>query len=844
MIDYNKKFGPKLLSFLLFSMSFLGYSQTQPIWTSSEIQKGIEKLNFLGSALYFAAHPDDENTRLISYLASDVQANVAYLSLTRGDGGQNLIGTEIREGLGLIRTQELLQARRVDGGGQFFSTANDFGFSKNPTETFQIWDKEKVMDDAVWIIRNFQPDIIINRFDHRTPGTTHGHHTSSAMISYDAFDIAADKDAFPNQLDRVSVWQTKRLFFNTSTWFYGGQEAFDKADKSNFYQVNIGTFYPEFGLSNNEIAGKSRSMHKSQGFGSRESRGNTTEYLELLKGDSSVDREDLFAGINTTWSRVPGGKHISKKVDKVLAQYDLAHPERSIKDLVKLRKAIYALDNHHWRTIKLKELDAIIAQCAGIYLSFDTNESYGSPGTNFNARLEVISRNSSSQLKGVHIAYYKEDKTVSKNRVDWDVSAMEINTDYSESVTIDIPKNILLSNPYWLNQEPTLGNYQVSDYDYIGKPEAKSVIQAEFDLLIEGEQISFSRELKHRFVDPVRGEVHDPFQVVPEFSLNFQEQVSIFADDQKRELHLKIRAAKNDAQGEVYLVAPKNWIISPSRIPFTIAEKGEELDVVFSVQPPKNSEEVYIEARLADTGVKSLTEVAYDHIPKQYMYQTARQKLARVQVESRGERVAYIMGAGDEVPLAIEQLGYEVDLLEVKQIQKEMLRKYDAVVLGVRSLNVHEELKFKMPVLKDYVFEGGNVIVQYNTSRGLKVDDFSPYAISLSRLRVTDEKAEVRILDPNHPAMNYPNSITSADFDGWVQERGLYFPQQWDSNYHAILGSNDLGESSLDGGLLIAQYGKGYYTYTGYSWFRELPAGVVGAYRIFANLLSLGHEEN
>ena len=295
-------------SFLLLAACIVAF----PTWgqrpekpNAADIYHQIEKLNFLGNVLYIAAHPDDENTRLISYLSNEVLARTGYLSLTRGDGGQNLIGPELRELLGVIRTQELIEARKIDGGEQFFSRANDFGFSKNPTETLQIWDKNQVLSDVVWAIRTFRPDIVINRFDHRSPGTTHGHHTASAMLSMEAFDLANQPNQFADQLAYTQPWQPQRIYFNTSWWFYGSKEKFEKADKSKQAQLQIGVYYPFAGKSNQEIAALSRSCHQSQGFGNTGTRGEEDEYLEFLKGTAPANKNNLFDGIDTTWNRSP-----------------------------------------------------------------------------------------------------------------------------------------------------------------------------------------------------------------------------------------------------------------------------------------------------------------------------------------------------------------------------------------------------------------------------------------------------------------------------------------------------------------------------------------------------------
>ena len=354
----------------------------QPVKPNSvDIYHQIQKLNFLGSVLYIAAHPDDENTRLISYLSNDKKARTAYLSLTRGDGGQNLIGPELRELLGVIRTQELIEARKIDGGEQFFSRANDFGFSKNPTETLQIWDKNQVLSDVVWAIRKFQPDIIINRFDHRSPGTTHGHHTASAMLSMEAFDLANDANQFPNQLQYVSTWQPKRVFFNTSWWFYGSQEKFKAADKTNLINLKIGTYYPALGKSNQEIAALSRSRHQSQGFGSTGTRGEEDEYIEFLKGDMPKDKTNLFEGIDTTWNRIKGGKAIGDILYAVEKNFDFKNPAASVAELVKAYSLIEKLEDKHWKLVKLEEIERIIAACTGLYLEAVTDVQEITPGS-------------------------------------------------------------------------------------------------------------------------------------------------------------------------------------------------------------------------------------------------------------------------------------------------------------------------------------------------------------------------------------------------------------------------------------------------------------------------------
>src|SRR5690625_1924084 len=355
----------KLLIVLSFIVTFLGFAQAPNKPTASEIYESIKQLNFLGSVLFIAAHPDDENTALISYFANDVQARTAYISLTRGDGGQNLIGPELNELLGVIRTQELIQARKLDGGIQYFSRAVDFGYSKNPTETFDFWDKEELLRDLVYRIRAFQPDIIINRFDHRTPGTTHCHYTASAVLGGESFDFAANTEVFKDQLTDVKPWQAKRLFFNDFWFFYVRTEALEKLDQSEKLGIDIGSFYPSLGLSNNEISALRRSAHSSQGFGTSGARGKHMEYLEPIRG--GMPNRDVFEGIDTSWNRLEDGGPIGEILARVEKEYDFRNPAASIPDLLEAYRLVKNIKDSHWQK-KSKEILEVIEASSGLYL--------------------------------------------------------------------------------------------------------------------------------------------------------------------------------------------------------------------------------------------------------------------------------------------------------------------------------------------------------------------------------------------------------------------------------------------------------------------------------------------
>jgi len=814
-------------------------AQVPKKWTSGEIHEGIKKLNFLGSALYVAAHPDDENTRLIAYLANELHAHTAYLSMTRGDGGQNLIGPEIRELLGVIRTQELLAARRTDGGHQFFTRANDFGYSKHPDETFDIWNKEEVLADVVWTIRKWQPDIIINRFDHRSPGSTHGHHTGSAMLAMEAFDLAGETYVYPDQLQHLDTWQPTRQYFNTSWWFYGSQERFQKADKTNLSSIDVGVYYPIKGKSNTEIAAESRSMHKCQGFGSAGTRGSSQEYVEFINGERPADKNDLFSGINTTWSRVPGGAPIGKIVSAIDEAFDYTDPAAVMPLLLEAYEKINALEDGYWKRVKLAEIKDIIQGCMGMFLEATADASSATPGEEMEISLEMINRSDvKALLKRVQLQPIGFDSTLNLS--------MDPNQSYKLFQKITFPEDMNTTNAYWLNKPAKLGMYTVEDQLLKGLPETPREFRVVFEIAVGSATFEVTKEVVFKRTDPVKGEVYQPFEITPPVFVNISEPVYIFASEAPQTISLTLKAGKADIKGSVDLGLPEGWRSEPAQAEFGLGLKSAETSILFKVYPPAGASEGRFSPKVSlDNGQvysRSLVTIAYDHIPTQTVLQEASSRIVKLDLEKRGDRIGYIMGAGDAIPQSLEQIGYQVDLLSDADMDPSNLKKYDAVIVGVRAYNTNLRLRFHQDKLMSYVEQGGTMIVQYNTSRGLKVpsEEIGPYPFKLSRDRVAAEKAEVRILKPNHSVLNFPNQITNKDFEDWVQERGLYFPNEWDPAYTAILSSNDPGEDPKNGGLLVANYGKGHYIYTGYSWFRELPAGVPGAFRIFANLISIG----
>ena len=828
-----------LFSFLLLSVCGLCAQKTaQP--ASADIYNDLKKLEVVGSALYIAAHPDDENTRMIAYLSNHLNVETTYLSLTRGDGGQNLIGTEIKELLGLLRTQELLAARRTDGGNQMFTRANDFGYSKSPEETKEIWNKDAVLSDVVWAIRKLQPDIIINRFSHDSDRKTHGHHTSSAQLSVEAMGLCGNSSAFPDQLSLVSPWKPQRLFFNTSWWFYGSRDKFAKADKSRMIPVDVGVYYPILGKSNTEIAAESRSKHRCQGFGSTGTRGSQMEYLQLIEGSMPKEEGNPFDGIDLSWNRVAGGSIVAKSVAKVIDGFDFARPSQSVVALIALRKEINALSDNPYKRKKIKALDRIILDCAGVYAELRGNTQYVTRGEDVKMDLDVICRNSDAfELVSVSFDGVERDSV-------FEVSFIE-NESKLFQFRAPIPYDMDDRSPYWLREKGSLGMYKVDDRSMVGIPENPDLINAHLTIRLEGEELNVTVPLVYTSTDPAIGQQYFPFDVLPHLTANIEKEVYVFGNNASRSVSIELQAHKEGTKGYIKPILQAGWSVSPTTASFQTTLRGEVQRFEFEITPPEGQSESEMKLNVAfgeEIYDQSLTVVEYEHIPKQVILSKASTKLVKVDLERAGNKVAYIMGAGDKVPENLEQIGYEVDIISEEDISTEALRAYDAVILGIRALNTQKWLEYKTKYLLQYVNEGGNIIYQYNTSRRIDMSKFSPYELQLSRDRVTKEEAEMRMLSPGHPVLNWPNKISDADFDGWVQERGLYFPDKWGKEFQAIISSNDPGETPKDGGLLIAQYGKGYIVYTGYSYFRQLPAGVPGAFRLFANMISLGKNKS
>lgn len=818
--------------FLMLAQGISAFSQTNQPLNSAEIVQGLRKLNTVGSVLYVAAHPDDENTRLLAYLANEKKVRTGYLSLTRGDGGQNLIGKEQGEPLGLIRTQELLAARRTDGAEQFFTRANDFGFSKNPEETFSIWNKDSILSDVVLTIRRFKPDVIVCRFPTTGEGG-HGHHTASAILALEAFDAAADPKRFPEQLKYTQVWQAKRIFWNTFNFGTTNTTA------PNQLKIDIGVYNPLLGKGYGEIAAESRSFHKSQGFGSAKTRGSGLEYFKLLKGDSV--KSDLLEGITTNWNRLKGREKIGKLIESCITAFNPQQPENSIPELVAIYKQIQAMDASdpsaaYWKAQKLKETETLLLACSGLWLEATAADYTGIPGQDAVITVQAVNR-SNSQVKLNSISFMPQSDSST-------ALSLKTNELYTFKHREKLPESMPFSNPYWLNEKHEIGAYHIASPFLIGKPENDAAVKVTFRISIAGLDLNVDRGLVYKYTDPVKGEVYRPFEVLPPATVNIPEKVFVFTDAAPRSIFLTVKANASNVNGTLSLKGSEGWNISVKNPDFKLASKGDEAIIEAVISAAKGAKDGKLEASVSINGksyAKSIRRMEYDHIPYQFILSDAEAGLVNIDLKKTGTNIGYIPGAGDDVPAALKQVGFQVTVLTDELLSNENLSKYNAIVSGVRAYNTNDRLQVHYAKLMEYVKNGGNLIVQYNTNNriGPVQAKIGPYPFTISRDRVTNEKAEVTFSNAKHSALNFPNVISSKDFEGWIQERGIYFATEIDKQYETVLMMNDPNEKASDGSLIIGKYGKGNFVYTGLVFFRELPAGIPGAYRLFVNLLSL-----
>jgi len=830
----------KTCRFFFFSIAFL-YSlqcigQGPVSSNSADILQRLQKLKVLGSVLYVAAHPDDENTRLLAWLSKEKLYRTGYLSITRGDGGQNLIGEEQGVALGMIRTQELLSARRIDGAEQFFTRAFDFGFSKNTEEAFAIWNKEKVLADVVWVIRNFKPDVIITRFPEDSRAG-HGHHSGSAVLAREAFAAAADSTRFPEQLTfGVGTWQAKRILWNTFNFGNTNTTA------ENQFRVDVGVYNPLLGKSFGEIAADSRSQHKSQGFGVPSSRGSAIEYFIPTGGEAP--KNSLMDGIDTSWLRVSDAAGINQKIDQIISSYSYNHPEASVKPLTSLYHDLLQLKDSYWKAQKMKEVQVLIENCAGLFLEASSQQAYAVQGDSLRVNISAVNRSSTNvQLRQVTVDYLDTSMALPL--------LLNRNITFQRRLYIDQSREI--SQPYWIREKMEKGSFNVSEQKMIGKPENPPAFNAVFIVDIEGLTLHINRPVQYKHTDPVKGELFQPLPIVPPISVNTSPGVLLFRRNQpsarsytltttaymdilpsKAVIHNRSSKAEEDIK-DVDLALGKGLSKNFSLPVSNKQMKDMETDAITASVEYKNEQ-------LSQANYLAMASINYDHIPAIRYFYPDGVTILNLDIKTAGKKAGYIRGAGDKVPEALEQLGYEVTYLEETDMTDENLKKFDVIITGIRAYNIHEWLNSAYETLMNFVKAGGTMLVQYNTNNFIgpvRSSRIGPYDFAITNARVTNEESEVEFLDKNNSLLNWPNKISNKDFDGWVQERGIYFADKWSKEFNPLLAMKDPGEKeNRNGSLIMAEYGKGRFIYTGLVLFRQLPAAVPGAYRLFANLIA------
>ncbi len=785
--------------------------------SGAELLRGIDKLGVVGNVLYVAAHPDDENTRLLAWLGNAARVRTGYLSLTRGEGGQNLIGPEQAPLLGIIRTDELLAARSVDGAEQHFTRARDFGYSKTPAETLEVWDHDAILDDVVAVMTRFHPDVVITRFP-PSGAETHGHHTASAMLAVEAFG------KLPPPL------QPKRIVWNRFS--FGGPPPSQEEQRS-LTRLDVGGYDAVLGQSFGELAAQSRSMHKSQGFGVAPSRGEAIEWFRVLAGEPA--KKTIFDGIDLTWARVPGGRAVGEHIARIRGAFLVDAPSRSVPELVALEREMAALPDHPWKAEKLAEVDALIAGCLGLWADATVADHVAVPGGEVAITVSAVNR-SPAPLRLKELRLPGGTRTAVEQ-------PLEPGKPYEFKQAVTLPAETPLTHPYWLELPPERGHWMVKDAALVGLPKS-APLAAELLFTVAGTTLTLLRPLVYKWVDPVAGERSRALEVLPPVSVDPRASLLVFADvTAAKTLAVRIHANRAGAAGALAPTVPQGWRVEPASIPFTLANKGDERELAFKVHAPdgESSATLRFVATVGGAPIsRGVVRIEHPHIPIETLTPAADVKLVRADIKHKRTRIGYIPGAGDEVPEALRQVGYDVTSLNEEQLAHGSLAPYQAIVTGVRAFNVDKRLPYLHDQLMKYVAGGGTLVVQYNTVGGFNPSltaEMGPAPFKITHTRVTEENAQVRLLEPHHSIVSRPNKLAPRDFDGWVQERGLYFAEDFAPAYAPIFGMHDAGEPERTGGLIVARHGKGAFIYTGLAFFRQLPAGVAGAYRLFANLI-------
>jgi LmbE family N-acetylglucosaminyl deacetylase len=844
---------------------------------TSGLALALRRLQTIASVLHTAAHPDDESTELLAYLARGLGARAAYLSLNRGEGGQNGIGPELGEGLGVIRTEELLAARKLDGAEQYFTRAFDFGFTRSAEETLQKWNREEVLGDMVRVIRMMRPLVVVSGFS-GTSRDGHGQHQVAGLLTPEAIKAAADPKRFPEQItqEQLQPWQVLKV--------YG--RVFGNVDRGARAEFDVGAFDPVLGRSYNELASDGRSRHRSQDFGMMQMRGSQVRSFPRLSSavEAPEVEKSLFTGIDTSIVGIakfagnsgaqllPPLLKIQDHAAKALAEFKLEQPAAiaphlaaGLREVRTLRAQLGNLDASAKANVdgllarKEQEFSSALAKAHGVIVDALSSVEIVTPGEAVEVAAHVFIATEAKAAAPVAQLYVPEMWKVEMTKPEpmLPMTGMSFlrfreTPSFVARFKATVPDDAPPTQPYWLAQPRTKEQFAWDNSMPRNLPFAPAVAHAQVELTLSGEKVSLTQPVEYRFADKTFGEIRRALKVAPALTLTTHPSLLVIpagSQNRTREISVEItHNASRKTEGTVRLIAPPTWKVEADNRPLAFTRQNEKTARTFKVTPPAGANGNFALQAIAEANGKSYENgyqvIAYPHIETHYIYRPATTKIEVFDVAvAKGLKVGYVMGSGDDGPQALEQLGVQVKLISPAELASGDLSGYDTIILGIRVYEVNEDVTANNKRLLDYVANGGTLIVQYNKEEFTR-GNFAPYPVQMQRgLRVTDETAPITILEPTHPLFTTPNKITEADWKGWVQERGLYFLSDWDQRYTPLLASSDDPGAALKGGQLIAEYGKGIYVYTAYAWFRQFPAGVPGAYRLFANLVSFSRQK-
>ncbi len=848
----------------------------------AELLRGLDGVK---RVLMIGAHPDDEDTALLAALARGEGVDAAYLSLTRGEGGQNLIGSELFEGLGVVRTEELVAARRLDGAKQFFTRAFDFGYSKGADEALSLWPREELLHDVTWIVRTYRPQVIVSVFS-GTPSDGHGQHQAAGIMAQEVFEAAADPNRFPEQLTGgIETWEVSKLY----------QRAWLDPSGTTF-ALETGRLDPVSGRSYLQVAMASRSQHRSQDMGAAQPLGPSQSGLRFVRAVDGIDPDGaLFAHVDTSLvglvrSDAEAVEYVEayrRDIAKAQGFLSLTDPGAALAPLLSAKSNLSATLNLRVLPARVQEeltqhgerLDQAILASAGVAVDVRSSRDRLVPGETFRIDVEIWN-GGSSQVRSVRPAVDLPSGArarpvtppIPRRRFgpptdgsaqgpsplgDWSAEAVGESRPLGPgefakwSFEVELPDDLPYSVLYHQERPREGAMYQwPQSREHWGLPRNPPRFPASVAVDLGGPVTHWRGGVEYRGVDPARGEFREPLLVLPAVSVALDPGTLVWPTDRRasRTVTVQLESHAPDAQaGVLRLEVPTGWTAEPAEQRYRLERAGARAGFSFELQPPETLAEGEVTiCALATTEGRTWDEAAvlidYEHTRRTALFSKAEALVVAFPVRvAEGLRVGYVMGSGDSGPAALREIGVEPALLTPADLASGDLSHLDVIVLGVRAYETRQDLIQYNETVLDFVRAGGTLVSQYN-QYGYAQSGVAPYPVTIRRPhdRVTDETADVRLLQPDHPLLAGPNRIGSEDFDGWVQERGLYFLGEWDPAFQPLLEMADPGEEPKLGSLLVAPLGDGQYVYTGLALFRQFPNGVPGAYRLLANLISLG----